>query len=73
MSEPTATREKGYYRRSFRIRIEKRLETPAWWNAVTPVISITLALLFNVFLKLLYSRLQYTNNVQESFGTRHYY
>ena len=76
MSEPTATCEKKdtVPGRSFRIRIEKRLETPAWWNAVTPVISIALALLFGaIFLKLTgYSPITvYKIMFKDTFGTRY--
>jgi hypothetical protein len=51
----TVTRgnEKAAQGRTWKIRVEKRLETPAWWNAVVPMISIALALLFGaIFLKM---------------------
>jgi simple sugar transport system permease protein len=70
----TRGKEKAAQGRTWKIRVEKRLEAPAWWNAVVPMISIALALLFGaVFLKMTgYSPIKvYTIMFKDTFGTRY--
>ncbi|HXL04032.1 MAG: ABC transporter permease [Firmicutes bacterium] len=60
--------------RKFKIRVERRLDTPAWWNILVPVVSIALALLFGaIFLKMTgYSPIKvYAIMFKDTFGTKY--
>jgi ABC-type uncharacterized transport system permease subunit len=76
MHETTVTDESAQASqgRKWRIRVERRLETPAWWNVLVPVVSVALALLFGaIFLKMSgYSPVKvYTIMFKDTFGTRY--